>query len=95
MTIPEVRLKLIEIATELRKAGNISTARRLRYLESNLYRRRLIKRAPRKSRRITKQLAKRIRDYKYANPRRSLQEIAVRFRINSGRVSEALIGRRR
>lgn len=94
MTIPEVRLEMIELAKELMKDGKRSAARRIRYLESNLYRRRRLKRTARKSQKFTRRLAKQIRDYKYAYPHRSLQEIGVLFHVNSARVSEALIGRR-
>jgi hypothetical protein len=60
-------------------------------LESLMYRRRPARRpSPVRSATIDPAKAAAIRRYAQANPDASLQDIAVRFRTNAGRVSEAM-----
>ena len=95
MIIPEVRRELLEVAKELGQAGQVWAARRIRQLELELYRRRRMPVTPVKSRPSTPEVRAKIRVFKRQHPDASLQEIADRFRVNSARVSEALIGKRR
>ena len=50
--------------------------------------------APARKRQVDAELAEEIRRYVAAHPRQHLQDVAVRFGVNSGRVSEALHGER-
>lgn len=51
-------------------------------------------RAPVRSRIISEADAEQIRDFAHRNPAMALQDIAVMFKTNHGRVSEALLGDR-
>lgn len=53
-----------------------------------------VRRAPEESAKVTARVAEKIRAFAVANPNMPLQEIAVWFHTNSGRVSEALHGLR-
>lgn len=55
-----------------------------------LYREPYVRRAEPSSRKVTSQVAKQIRAYAAENPEASMQEIAVEFETQLGRVSEAL-----
>ena len=49
--------------------------------------------APHQSRKMTPSLAKQVIALRNANPQMTQQDIAVYFKINAGRVSEALSGK--
>lgn len=53
-----------------------------------------VKRTARKSVRLTPALAKTIRAYKRKNPKKSNQQIGNRFKVNPGRVTDALAGKK-
>lgn len=61
-------------------------------IADQMYRRSHTRRAPVRSPKLTPQMAQEIRDYKEANPDAHQQDIAERFGVNHGRVSEALEG---
>ena len=93
MRIPEVRVELLKVADTLDRRRP-KEAKRIRELVAELYRRqRLIKTAP-KSQKLTPALRSKIKLSKKLNPDMSIQEIAVACGVNSGRVSEVLIGKR-
>lgn len=93
--IPEVRRRLLGIARQLEGGGFTSIGRRIRRLEKQLYRRNGTPRTPVRSRPATPELDKQIRQFKRDHPTLSIQRIGNRFKVNSARVSEALIGKRR
>jgi hypothetical protein len=95
MIIPEVRTELLKIADQLNDIGLTKVASRLIHLESELYRRKRLVRTAKKSKTITPLLKQQIRLYKQKHPDLSEQEIGVIFKVNAGRVSEALIGKRK
>jgi len=95
MIIPEVRRRLLKIARQLKNAGLVKVARQIRYLEKQLYRRNGTPRTPVRSRSATPDLKRQIRQFKRARPDASIQRIGNRFKVNSARVSEALIGKRK
>ena len=95
MIIPEVRRRLLKIARELEARGKASIGRRIRRLEKELYRRSGVRRTAVRSRSATPDLKRQIRQFKRTRPDTSIQRIGNRFKVNSARVSEALIGKRR
>lgn len=82
-SIPEIRVRLLEIANE-------EDLPELRGLVDEMYRRSPNRRAPVQSDKITPSLAAQIRTYYSANPLMSFQTIADHFNVNPGRVSEAV-----
>jgi hypothetical protein len=82
-TIPEIRTRLLEIADE-HGIPEISE------LVDEMYRKRSIRRAPPRSPKLTPALAAQIRVYARAHPEMHQQDIAERFGLNHGRVSEAM-----
>lgn len=86
MTIPEIRKRLYELAEYYGIAE-------LAVLADASYRR-TYTRTPAKRRNLTPDLAASIRAYVAANPEISMQDIAAKFYVNPGRVSEAVHGRR-
>ena len=86
-SIPEIRVRLLELADEL-------GCPELRELEAEMYRKAPVRRAPRVSDDCTAEMAEQIRAYANANPRESFHSIASRFNVNPGRVSEAMNGER-
>jgi hypothetical protein len=83
LSIPEVRTRLRELAEE-------HDIDELRELANELYRSSAIKRAPRRSPKLTPVLASEIRRYAKRHPGAHQQDIANHFGVNHGRVSEAL-----
>jgi hypothetical protein len=63
---------------------------KLKAVKELSYRRTTIRRAPPQSQPMTPELAVQIRAFAQRNKDMSFQDIANRFRVNSGRVSEAL-----
>ena len=87
MTIPEVRDRLRELAEEY-------GLEELSYLADQLVREYRNGRAPTRSPAVTAEMAEEIREYAKANPGLHQQDIAEKFGVNHGRVSEALSGDR-
>lgn len=87
MSIPEVRDRLRELAEEY-------GLEELDFLADQMYREYKNGRAPVRSPLVTAEVAKEIRAYKQANPDAHQQDIAEKFGVNHGRVSEALNGDR-
>lgn len=84
-SIPEIRIRLRELAD---KHG----IPELHDLANETYRSSPIKRASNQSAHLTPKLAEEIRQYVAQNPKLHQREVAQRFNINPGRVSEALNG---
>jgi len=83
LSIPEVRDRLRELAEE-------HDIEELHDLADQMYRKSAKKRAPIRSPKLTPELADEIRQYAAANPDAHQQDIAEKFGMNHGRVSEAL-----
>lgn len=66
----------------------------LREIETMLHRKKAVRKAAPRSKKMTPELANRIRQFAQRNSDASLQDIATRFSVNSGRVSEVLHGKR-
>lgn len=81
--IPAVRDRLRELANE-------HGIDELNDLADQMYRKPAKNRAPVRSPKLTAKMAQEIRDYAAANPKAHQQDIAERFGVNHGRVSEAL-----
>ena len=86
-TIPQIRARLFELALE-------HSLPELAELALETRRRPCVRRAPAYSAPLTASLAREVRRYAAINPDMPYAEIAIRFRINQGRVSEALAGTR-
>ncbi len=95
MKTKEVRAELTDIAKELSAIGHKVYGDRILELVEELKRRKGVERTAPKHKKMTKRTAQQIRDYKEAHPDKSHQEIAVEMNVNAGRVSEALIGKRK
>jgi hypothetical protein len=92
--IPYARTALENACAKLR-SGHYETEQILILLETALAlmtRNPPVRRAPDKSRPVTERLVKEIKSFAAANPKAHLSEIAQRFKVNQGRVSEALRG---
>ena len=81
--IPAVRDRLRELAD---KHG----IDELNDLADQIYRKPAKNRAPVRSPKLTPEMAQKIRDFAAANPSAHQQDIAEKFGVNHGRVSEAL-----
>ena len=81
--IPAVRDRLRELADE-------HEIEELHELADQMYRKSAKKRAPIRSPKLTPEMAKDIREFASANPQAHQQDIAEKFGVNHGRVSEAL-----
>jgi hypothetical protein len=98
MRIPDVRKQLSQAADDLRTGARKpdEIARVLDYLVTELWRkkgRRKVGKAIRTP--LTPELKKEIRVYAAKHKDQDLQEIANRFNVNPGRVSEILSGPRK
>ena len=93
-TIPQVRTDLKQIADDLRANGNRSASTKIYGLIKSMYRRPSIRRAKQDSRPYTMKLELDIIAYAKANPTLSYRSIANKFNVTTGRVSEALVGKR-
>lgn len=87
MTIPEVRERLYELADELHQPE-------LKQLADELRRHYHGHRAPAISRHLDKDLSVQIREYVREHPDETMHLVGVHFKVNQGRVSEALFGKR-
>ncbi|WP_099863794.1 hypothetical protein [Pararhizobium haloflavum] len=85
MRIPDIRNRLIEKAAQ-------HNDRELAVLAEHLRRRKPEKRAPNSSQPMTPELKVLIQAYSLAHSKASYEEIARKFNVNIGRVSEALRG---
>jgi hypothetical protein len=90
-TIPELRDALLDVATRLDLLHQVE-AREIREIVEEMFRDPPARGrcAPVTHRRLTGGEKQRIADYAFAHPNVHLQDIAVRFNTNTGRVSEAL-----
>lgn len=101
MTIPDGRGELLLCAADLSKKlltmqEQLDLAYRINYVVLNaMFRRKGVPRTPPKSKTMNRKLAAQIRAHKLANPDLSEQEVAVALGVNAGRVSEAMIGKRK
>ena len=93
MKVPEVASRLRAIAEKL-KLRRPKEADELSELADELRRRPSGPRAPIVSTSMTPELAQEIRDYAKAHPGMSQQSVAEAFKVNHGRVSEAVRGKR-
>ena len=91
MKIPEIRAQILATANTCRDP---SLKSRLLTWERELHRRPYVRKASQHSKPTTQGLADRIRHHAVRHPHAPLQEIAVAFGVNIGRVSEALSGKR-
>lgn len=82
-TIPEVRVRLREIADEF-------GIEELHDLADEMHRNSPVKRARSRSAQLTPKLADEIRKYAKRNPTLHQRDIAQKFNVNPGRISEAL-----
>lgn len=82
-SIPEIRERMRELAAEL-------GVDELNQLADEMYRKQPAKRAPVRSPKLTPELAEEIRQYAASHPDAHQQDIAEKFGVNHGRVSEAL-----
>lgn len=87
-------MRLPEIQERLRQKAEEHGDPEITFLASQISRRRPKEVAPKSSATMTDELADRIRAYKAANPNATQMMIAIRFNVNSGRVSEVLRGYR-
>lgn len=81
--IPEIRDRLREIADDL-------DIEELHDLADEMYRNSPIRRARPRSAHLTAKLAEEIRGYARKHPKMHQRDIAQRFNVNPGRVSEAM-----
>ena len=100
-TIPQIRVRLTEVAEELRALSPVCEqprnilrlASEIDALVVQMVREPAIRRAPRQSLHVTGQIVQGVRRMA-KNPDVPLSKIAERFGINQGRVSEILNGKR-
>lgn len=91
--IPEARAKLLVIARSLENRRMGSVAQDIRaVVEDHLFRESPVRRSPRKSARVTPAMAAGIKSYALTNPDASYMQIASRWGVSIGRVSEILTG---
>lgn len=96
MRIPDVRDRMIGLKYQLAHATKLlqTVGIELEKLTIELIRRPVVRKARPTSQSFTPELAQRIRDYAAEHPGVSQNDIAQSFGVNSGRVSEALRGKR-
>jgi hypothetical protein len=82
-SIPEIRARLRELADE-------HGIEELHDLADETYRKSPFKRAKNRSQPLTPILAEKIRRYMEKNPRLHQRDVAQKFNVNPGRVSEAV-----
>ncbi len=95
MLIPEVRDELRALAYEMLRVGFTKWSNRIMELERELYRRKAQKSGREPSPRMTDELRAEIVRMKRRERGLTHHEIAAALKINSGRVSETLRGKRR
>lgn len=87
MAMADIRKEIIQIAD---RHPQPDEGARLRLLAEATRRRPAVRRAPRRSRSMTDILGRQIAEYAADHPHDTMMEIARRFAVNIGRVSEAL-----
>jgi hypothetical protein len=94
-TIPQIRELIAELTDEAKRLARrqLHIATKIAELSEET-RKRSYTRGPDKNRRMTASLRADIRAFAQQNPSQSHQEIGEAFKVNPGRVSEALHGRR-
>jgi hypothetical protein len=92
-TIPELRTELLAMADKMENREP-AMANRLREIVQELHRRPAVRKTPPKNRPMDPRIKRNIRKFASQFPNMSYQEIAALFRVNVGRVSEAVAGRR-
>jgi len=96
MVIPAVRREMLKLAAEMDRSVHTRIfAPRLRELEKELYRRKGVRPTKVRSQAFTPDLSRQLRAYKRDHPGLSLQQIAGRFKVNQGRVTDAILGKRK
>ena len=96
--VPAGRDKLNALALNLEQGtvtphGGATAIRAI--IKGHLHRRRPTRKASPRSEKMTLALEREIRGYGYSNPEASYMQIGHRFNVSSGRVSEAIAGKRR
>lgn len=97
MKNPEIQAELREIANALMTPvllplPLVEYGQRLSHLADQLSRRKPVRKAPAKSRTMTPELRRKIAEDARANPDKTYHQIAMRWGVNAGRVSEAVAG---
>jgi hypothetical protein len=95
--IPELRPRVLAVGDRLPYASlpeRVALAQELRDIEAQMYRRAPVRKAPASATPMTPTLGKRIRHYAWVHPDMSVRQIAAVFNVSSGRVSEAVAGKR-
>lgn len=90
-TIPEIRAAML---AEAKSCGDIVTRARLIEWERELHRRPPVRKAPRQCRAMTDDRTDAIRAYAAARPSAGYHEMSKVFGVSTGRISEALAGKR-
>lgn len=93
-TIPELREELLNMANDLRVEGASYQAGKLKRIVKQLYRRKSVRKAAIESAKFTPELKAQVITYANNHPHVSYIKIANRYNISTGRVSEALAGKR-
>lgn len=95
--IPQARDRLNDLIKHLEhpdfvvtKPGKVTLIKMLREVEALMYRAPPARVAPRQQRKLTSEQAQEVRDFARKHPNVTMQDIAVRFKTNAGRVSEAV-----
>jgi len=98
MVIPEIRIELLAIAEWLDEYAEIDAnqtladkAARLRMIETELYRRKPVRLAPRSKKTPPVRL---IRAFATQHPDMDYADMAAEIGVTTGRISEALVGKR-
>lgn len=94
MRIPEIKERLHDIAKVLYAEDMDDIGSELDMLAMELSRRPAISKAPKASASVTDELAEQIRSYAAKNKNATQMQMAIRFKVNSGRISEVLRGKR-
>lgn len=91
-TIPQVREELIKLANG--NGVSAQASRKIKRLVTDMKRRKAVRRAATESAETTPALLARIRRFALANPNKSYKAIGNQFNVATGRVSEAVAGKR-
>lgn len=95
LTIPQVRAHIDYVLGHLTSMKPAQVEAELKFIKSNLFRRKHGRVAPPRSKSMTPAIAANIRHYAAAHPSASHQQIANACGVNPGRVSEVLNGKRK
>ena len=87
-------MKKNEVAARLRELATEHNLPELEELAAQLKNRPPVRKAPTASVTVTPRLARRIRKYVQEHPDETYMQIAGRFKVNHGRVSEIMVGKR-